>query len=190
VRDSGVVDEVVVVLPPASPGVIPPSPSVIAPSSSVIMESRHLRAVPGGPTRQASVWRGLEALPDDVDVVLVHDAARCLAPPSLVAEVVAAVRAGHPAVVPGLPVSDTVRFLDGGALNRSRLRAVQTPQGFARDVLVAAHRCAPEADATDDAGLVERTGRAVHLVPGHPEAFKITTPLDLLLARAVLTAGR
>jgi 2-C-methyl-D-erythritol 4-phosphate cytidylyltransferase len=172
VRDSGVVDEVILVVPPSPP---------------VIMHAEHGHVVAGGPTRQASVRCGLEVLSDDVDVVLVHDSARCLAPPALIASVAAAVRAGHPAVVPGLPVVDTLRSMDGGVVDRSRLRAVQTPQGFARDVLEAAHLSAPDADATDDAGLVERTGVAVHVVPGHPEAFKITKPLDMLLARALLS---
>ena len=148
------------------------------------------RVVAGGATRQASVAAGLAALPDEVDVVLVHDAARALAPAELFTLVAAAVRAGHPAVVPAVPVTDTVRLLGGGVVDRTALRAVQTPQGFARDVLVAAHAAdAVEpgaAPVTDDAGLVERGGLAVHLVPGHPEAFKVTTPLDLALAEAVV----
>jgi 2-C-methyl-D-erythritol 4-phosphate cytidylyltransferase len=169
---SGVVDTVIAVVPPAQVSAT---------------ETRHLTAVPGGATRQASVARGLAALADDVDVVLIHDAARCLAPPELFADVVAAVRAGHPAVVPGVPVVDTVRCLDGGVLDRTRLRAVQTPQGFARTVLEEAHAGAAVDDATDDAGLVERSGVAVHVVPGREEAFKITTPLDLALAGALLS---
>ena len=175
VRASGVVDEIVVVLPPSHTGSISAAPSV-----------------PGGPTRQASVRAGLAALPDDADVVLVHDAARCLAPVSLIQDVAAAVRAGHEAVVPGLPVTDTIRSVDGTPVDRYRLRAVQTPQGFGRRTLERAHALAAElADdtapaATDDATLVERAGGAVHVIPGHAEAFKVTTPLDLLLATAVL----
>jgi 2-C-methyl-D-erythritol 4-phosphate cytidylyltransferase len=125
-------------------------------------------------------------------VVLVHDAARALAPPALVAAVVSAVRSGAAAVVPGVPLVDTVRSLDGQRVDRSRLRAVQTPQGFSRTVLERAHAAAADAEddetlaATDDAGLVERLGEPVLVVPGAPEAFKITTPLDLLLATAVL----
>lgn len=182
VHDSGVVDEVVVVVPEDG---APPLPGVI-------MEFRHHAVVPGGPTRQASVRRGLAALSGDVDVVLVHDAARCLAPPSLVAAVAAAVRAGHVAVVPGVPVTDTVRSLDGQVVDRARLRAVQTPQGFSRQVLERAHELAAahahdEAlAAPDDAGLVEQAGGTVHVVPGSPDAFKVTTPLDLVLAEAVL----
>ena len=153
--------------------------------------------VSGGETRQASVARALLALPADVDVVLVHDAARPLVPPELVASVVAAVRRGHDAVVPGLPVVDTVKQVDDAGdvvatVDRTRLRAVQTPQGFARAVLQSAHAEVDldAAPATDDAGLVEARGVRVHVVPGHEEAFKVTRPLDLVLAEAVLTRRR
>lgn len=183
VLDSGVVDELVVVVPEAHRAPLPP----------VILHFRHHVAVTGGATRQASVASGLAALSGDVDVVLVHDAARCLAPSSLVADVERAVRAGHEAVVPARPVPDTLRSLDGGTVDRRRLRAVQTPQGFDRAALERAHaRAAAHAEdeslaATDDAGLVERAGGRVHLVDGAPEAFKVTTPLDLVLAEALLT---
>lgn len=179
---SGVADEVVVVVPPDSP---PPS---------VITQSRHPVVVPGGETRQDSVRLGLAALSPDVDVVLVHDAARCLAPPDLFRTVADAVRAGADAVVPGLPVTDTVRSVDGETLDRHRLQAVQTPQGFRRAVLEEAHALAvDQADeslaATDDAGLVERAGWRVQVVPGHPEAFKVTTAHDLRVAEALLAGA-
>jgi 2-C-methyl-D-erythritol 4-phosphate cytidylyltransferase len=119
------------------------------------LDADHLVVVPGGATRQASVAAGLAALVAhpagaDVDVVLVHDAARPFAPPSLVARVVEAVRAGHAAVVPGLPVTDTVkRVVAGGptelvlaTVPRADLRAVQTPQGFALALLLRAHAAA------------------------------------------------
>ena len=152
--------------------------------------------VAGGETRQDSVARALHALPDDVDVVLVHDAARPLVPTSLVDSVAAAVRAGAEAVVPGLGVADTIKAVDDhgavtGTLDRSRLRAIQTPQGFRRTTLSAAHAAAdPGAAATDDAGLVEALGGTVLVVPGDEEAFKVTRPLDLLLAEAVLARRR
>lgn len=158
--------------------------------------------VPGGETRQDSVRLGLAALPDDVDAVLVHDAARPLVPVDTVDAVAAAVRDGAPAVVPALPVPDTVKEVeprtDGGpepvtgTPERSRLRAVQTPQGFTLKVLAAAHaQVAREGDgATDDAGMVERMGVEVVVVPGHEEAFKVTRPLDLVLAEAVLARRR
>lgn len=158
--------------------------------------------VPGGETRQDSVRLGLSALPDDVDVVLVHDAARPLVPVDTVDAVAAAVRDGAPAVVPALPVPDTVKEVEprpGGAPEpvtgtpeRSRLRAVQTPQGFTLKVLTEAHaQVAREGEgATDDAGMVERMGVEVVVVPGHEEAFKVTRPLDLVLAEAVLARRR
>ena len=145
--------------------------------------------VAGGATRRDSVNAALAALPADVDVVLVHDAARCLAPPELFAAVAAAVAAGRDAVVPALAVADTVKEVRDDVVvrtpDRSVLRAVQTPQGFRRDVLIRAHGLA-DGDVTDDAGLVERLGRVVHVVTGHDDAFKVTRPLDLLLAEAVL----
>ncbi|HVA59317.1 MAG TPA: 2-C-methyl-D-erythritol 4-phosphate cytidylyltransferase [Mycobacteriales bacterium] len=151
--------------------------------------------VAGGATRQESVARALAALDADVDVVLVHDAARPLAPSELVDAVAGAVRAGADAVVPGLPVVDTVKRVRAGevvveTLDRSALRAVQTPQGFRRVVLADAHALAETVDATDDAGLVEAIGRPVVVIPGHPEAFKVTRPLDLVLAEAVLAQRR
>ncbi len=154
-----------------------------------------VQVVAGGETRQESVSRALAALPAQVDVVLVHDAARPLAPSDLVDAVVAAVRAGADAVVPGLPVVDTVKRVDRTdtvveTVDRAALRAVQTPQGFRRAVLEEAHAAAGTTEATDDAGLVEALGRRVHVVPGHPEAFKVTRPLDLVLAEAVLARRR
>lgn len=157
-----------------------------------------VRVVAGGETRQESVRLGLDVLPDDIDVVLVHDAARPLVPADTVEAVAAAVAAGAPAVVPGLALADTVKQIDPatglvtGTPERALLRAVQTPQGFRRDVLVQAHETVPAAGegATDDAGMVERTGVPVLVVPGHEEAFKVTRPLDLVLAEAVLARRR
>lgn len=158
--------------------------------------------VPGGETRQESVRAGLEALPADVTSVLVHDAARPLVPVDTVDSVVEAVRDGAPAVVPGLPLADTVKEVEPGrpgepepvvaTPERARLRAVQTPQGFDRATLVRAHeKVAVNGDgATDDAGMVEQLGITVMVVPGHEEAFKVTRPLDLVLAEAVLARRR
>ncbi|MGA1667179.1 MAG: 2-C-methyl-D-erythritol 4-phosphate cytidylyltransferase [Candidatus Nanopelagicales bacterium] len=151
--------------------------------------------VSGGETRQDSVARALLALPSEVDVVLVHDAARPLVPSDVVDRVVGAVRAGAQAVIPTLGVVDTVKEVDGdgvvrATLDRARLQAVQTPQGFARDVLQRAHAASDGGDATDDAGMVERMGVIVQTVPGHEEAFKITRPLDLVLAEAILARRR
>ncbi|MET7538724.1 2-C-methyl-D-erythritol 4-phosphate cytidylyltransferase [Streptomyces sp. NPDC055059] len=155
--------------------------------------------VPGGETRQESVKLGLDALPPGIDVVLVHDAARPLVPVDTVDGVIEAVREGAPAVVPALPLADTVKQVeartDGGpelvvaTPERARLRAVQTPQGFDRATLVRAHETVTD-NVTDDAGMVERLGEPVVVVPGHEEAFKVTRPLDLVLAEAVLARRR
>lgn len=138
--------------------------------------------VPGGAVRTESVAAGLAALDDDVDLVLVHDAARCLAPPALFTRVVGALRAGAEAVVPGLPVIDTIKAVDPAGLvtatpDRATLRAVQTPQGFTRALLARAH--ASGVEATDDAALAEALGRPVLVIPGDAMAAKVTTPEDL-----------
>jgi len=154
-----------------------------------------LLVVAGGDSRPASVCAALAALPTTVDVVLVHDAARPLVPVTLVESVATAVRAGARAVVPGVPVVDTVKQVQGdqvvATLDRTRLRAVQTPQGFSRAVLEQAYVGTgwSAIDVTDDAGLVERIGTPVAVLPGHEEAFKVTQPVDLIVAEAVL-AGR
>lgn len=154
-----------------------------------------LQVVAGGDTRQASVLRGLITLPEDVDVVLVHDAARPLVPADVVTNVVAAVRAGHPAVIPALPVVDTVKRVDTSShvtetVDRSELRAVQTPQGFSRSVLQRVHAEADGDDITDDGGLVEAAGIPVLIIEGHEEALKVTRPLDLVIAEAIVAKRR
>ena len=170
---------------------------VAAPAAEVdavqrLLAGYDVAVVAGGAHRQDSVRAALTALPADVELVLVHDAARCLTPPAVVERVVAALRAGADAVVPVLPVTDTVKQVDGervvATVDRAALRAVQTPQGFRRSVLERAHAGAPDA-RTDDAGLVEALGGPVVTVAGDEAAFKITRPLDLLLAEAVLAAA-
>ena len=211
--------------------------------------------VPGGAERQHSVAAALAVVPLDVGIVLVHDAARALTPPELIESVAASVRSGRPAVIPVLPVVDTIKevglshispgetggsasglgsadVLSGdaggpasrvgsadvgspvgrtrarpgdndssgsqvgrtggesvevvvGTVDRSVLRSVQTPQGFRRDVLAAAHAAGLEAH-TDDAGMVEKAGVPVTCVPGSELAMKITRPLDLVIAEALL----
>ncbi|MCF3180833.1 2-C-methyl-D-erythritol 4-phosphate cytidylyltransferase [Streptomyces polychromogenes] len=165
-------------------------------------ERTDVLVVPGGDTRQESVRAGLDALPADITSVLIHDAARPLVPVDTVDSVVEAVRDGAPAVVPALPLSDTVKEVEPGrpgepepvlgTPERSRLRAVQTPQGFDLKTLLHAHEtiAVNGEGATDDAGMVERTGVTVVVVPGHEEAFKVTRPLDLVLAEAVLARRR
>lgn len=150
--------------------------------------------VPGGETRQESVWGALCALGDDVTAVLVHDAARPFVPSAVVDRVLGALAAGADAAVPGRPVHDTVKRVapDGSVIAtvpRGELRAVQTPQGFRPDALISAHRYARTAglrDVSDDAALVERHGGRVVVVEGADELFKITRPWDLRLAEFLL----
>ncbi|MFC8599477.1 2-C-methyl-D-erythritol 4-phosphate cytidylyltransferase [Isoptericola sp. NPDC057191] len=197
---SGVVDSLVVTCPAGLDAAVR---DVVAQDPHVALP---VRVVEGGATRQASVAAGLALAGPDDDVVLVHDAARPLAPPQLVRRVVEAVRAGHRAVVPGLPVTDTVKRVAAGppaagglavervleTPDRALLRAVQTPQGFDRGLLVRAHAAgaaragAEGLAATDDAGLVEALGETVHVVAGDAAALKITTERDLLVATLLL----
>lgn len=148
--------------------------------------------VTGGPTRQDSVRLALESLDADVDVVLVHDAARPLAPSQLVDDVVNAVASGAVAAIPAMPVADTVKRVADArvveTLKRDGLYAVQTPQGFTRDLLTKAHEAAVVDGfaGTDDASLVERIGGTVRVIPGHPDAAKVTRPHDLAAAEHVL----
>ncbi len=117
--------------------------------------------VTGGASRQASVAAGLDALWGDVEVVLVHDAARALTPPEVFARVIAAVDSGDAGAIPALPVIDTIKRVDGtrivAAVDRAELSAAQTPQGFRRDILDAAYRAADH-EYTDDAALVAAAG--------------------------------
>jgi len=147
--------------------------------------------VRGGATRQESVAAGLAAVWADVTFVLVHDAARALTPPEVFARVVAALESGREAVLPVLPVIDTIKRTDADAVveavDRSTLVAAQTPQGFARTLLDASYAAA-SADHTDDAALVQAAGIEVWTVPGDERAFKITTPADLERARHLVGA--
>ena len=152
-------------------------------------------AVAGGKRRRDSAAAGLRALAGAAPQalwVLVHDAARPLASPALAARVLAAAREDG-AAVPGLPVADTVKEVgaDGlvrGTPDRASLRAIQTPQAFAADLLRRAH-AEVEGDAPDDAWLVERLGAPVRVVEGDPLAFKVTTAGDLARLRAIVAAG-
>ncbi|MEC9000902.1 MAG: 2-C-methyl-D-erythritol 4-phosphate cytidylyltransferase [Actinomycetota bacterium] len=145
-----------------------------------------LAVVDGGATRSDSVRSGLAAVPDDAEVILVHDGARPLASDALFARVVAAVKAGADAVVPGVPVADSLRAIDGSVVDRDGVIAVQTPQGFSAHRLRSAH--AAGGDASDDATLVEAAGGTVVVVDGEVANLKITRPVDLALA-ATLKVG-
>ncbi|WIM86338.1 2-C-methyl-D-erythritol 4-phosphate cytidylyltransferase [Candidatus Mycobacterium wuenschmannii] len=180
--ESGVVDRVVVAVPADRTD-----------RAKLILGS-DATVVAGGANRGESVSRALAAVADSKapDYVLVHDAARALTPPDLVVRVVEALRAGHPAVVPALPVADTIKAIDAngavlGTPERAGLRAVQTPQGFSTELLLRAYQQAGTTEFTDDASLVEHIGGQVQVVDGDPLAFKITTKLDLLLAQAIVS---
>lgn len=149
--------------------------------------------IAGGRRRRDSVARGLEHVPAEVRFVLVHDAARPLASPALVERVIERLRAGDAAgVVPAVPVRDTLKDTDGdvvvGTVDRSRLVAVQTPQGFLAEALRRAH-AAGDDDASDDARLLEAIGERVVTVPGDPENLKVTYPEDLVLIRLLRSTG-
>jgi 2-C-methyl-D-erythritol 4-phosphate cytidylyltransferase len=184
------VELVVVVAPPGSVAAV----RALLPEDQL---GATVSVVAGGDTRQQSVRLGLSALPEQAEVVLVHDAARPLVPVELVDAVVRAVSGGADAVVPALPVTDTVKAVDAqervtGTLDRAALRSVQTPQGFRRSVLAQAHAKAADGpqDSTDDAGLVEGLGVPIQVIAGHEEAFKVTRPIDLVLAEALVARRR
>jgi 2-C-methyl-D-erythritol 4-phosphate cytidylyltransferase len=149
-----------------------------------------IHIVEGGQDRQSSVARALAVVPDDVDVVLVHDAARPLVPQRVVNSVIDAVRQGAEGVVPVVPVADTIKRIDVQGtvvetINRDSLRRVQTPQGFVRSVLDKVH-ADPTILATDDAALLEVSGYRVQTVAGDERALKITTMDDLHIALSYL----
>ncbi|MDD7464879.1 MAG: 2-C-methyl-D-erythritol 4-phosphate cytidylyltransferase [Actinomycetaceae bacterium] len=175
--------------------------------------------ISGGRTRQESVAKGIAAATTHfphTTHILVHDAARALTPASVVMRVIGLLAAGFPAVIPVLPVADTIKEVEidadvqaaaelvGGkaelaytekvvrTAERAALRAVQTPQGFDLAVLQAAHEAGvqlshdEQAGAPDDAALVELSGAVVHTVPGDARAMKITTPFDLRVAQMLI----
>lgn len=146
-----------------------------------------VRLVPGGDTRQKSVYNLLRAT--DADIVLIHDAARPFLARTVIEHVVAAVRA-HGAASVVTHVADTLIEADSGrTVDRRLLRAVQTPQGFRREVVLSAHERALQGGyaATDDADLVRAMGYGVALVEGSSWLMKVTTPADLELAEALAT---
>jgi 2-C-methyl-D-erythritol 4-phosphate cytidylyltransferase len=144
--------------------------------------------VTGGATRADSVRAGVGEVPDDADVILVHDAARPLLPEEVVERVVAGLAEGWDGVVPALPLADTVKRAAGEAVaetvDRTGLYAVQTPQVFVAEALRRA--LARGGDATDCAGLVEAAGGRVRLVEGDRRLLKVTTPADLAFVETLL----
>ena len=175
---SGAVDEVVVVVGAEQ---MEKAAALLGPTATL---------VPGGAERTDSVRAGLAAV-NAADWILVHDAARPLTPPDMIARIVAELKGGRRAVIPAIAVADTIKSVNAagdvsGTPDRAGLRAVQTPQGFAADLLRRAYAAAGDI-ATDDAALVEQMGESVHVVDGDRLAFKITTALDMTLAEAILS---
>lgn len=163
-------------------------------------EGVNVRLVHGGGERADSVWAGLQAIALDDEtpdaIVLIHDSARALTPPGMIARVVRKVLDGASAVIPVLPVSDTIKRVSSAGdevvdtPNRAELRAVQTPQGFLLSELIAANKKYfadpnPGFVPTDDASLMEWYGAKVACVQGDPMAFKVTTPIDMMLAQRI-----
>lgn len=157
-------------------------------------EGVRVRLVHGGGERADSVWAGLQAIDHDDAIVLIHDSARALTPPGMIARVARMVADGAPAVIPVVPVADTIKRVDGSIVvdtpSRAELRAVQTPQGFLLSRLRAANEeffaiRDPGFIPTDDASLMEWYGVEVTCVQGDPMAFKVTTPIDMMLAQRI-----
>jgi 2-C-methyl-D-erythritol 4-phosphate cytidylyltransferase len=154
------------------------------------------KVVPGGAERQDSVRHALEAVPEDADLVLVHDAVRPFLTERMVEDVVRMARAKGAAIV-ALPVRDTVKQVGADrvierTVDRGPLWLAQTPQAFRRDWLLAAHRKAltEGVRATDDAYLVEWSGHPVSVIEGSGENIKVTRPEDLVIGEAILAARR
>jgi 2-C-methyl-D-erythritol 4-phosphate cytidylyltransferase len=168
--------------------------AAIAAIVAAAVPNKPVQWILGGDTRQESVSRGLAALPPEASGVLIHDGARCLVEPELLARCAAAVQAGR-AVIAATPVTDTIKQVDaGGSITatpeRSALWAAQTPQGFPVEQLRAAHATASREgwQVTDDAALFERLGLAVQVLEAPASNIKLTTPFDLTIAAAVLSA--
>ncbi|WP_291314058.1 2-C-methyl-D-erythritol 4-phosphate cytidylyltransferase [Corynebacterium sp. UBA2622] len=185
VEKAGVVDRVIVVVSPD-----------MEPLARKSLGGHRVTFVHGGAERADSIYNGLRAARLEDANVLIHDAARALTPPEMIARVVRAA-AESVAVIPVVPVADTVKEVAGEVVvatpDRSRLRAVQTPQAFDLRTLLRANEkyfsTRPDFTATDDASLMEWFGERVTTVPGDPLAFKITTPLDMRLAEALTGGG-
>lgn len=167
-----------------------PTENIASAAQQLDSVDAEVHIVIGGATRQDSVAAAMAVVPEDIDYVLVHDAARPLVPNALIANVIQALGSGAHAVVPVLPVVDTIKRVDNNGdvietVDRNSLKRVQTPQGFTKDLLTRAF-ADPTHVATDEAGLVEQLGVTIKTVPGNERAFKITTPDDIALALSFL----
>ena len=161
-------------------------------SAQLAQVDAEIHIVAGGEHRQESVANALSMVPEDVSIVLVHDAARPLVPIEVTQNVVAAIRSGAKAAIPVLPLVDTIKRVNNNGIaietvDRNQLRRVQTPQGFDRATLELAYRN-PEVVATDDAGLMDALGIPVVTVAGDERSLKITTMADVQHALSLLEA--
>jgi 2-C-methyl-D-erythritol 4-phosphate cytidylyltransferase len=166
-----------------------PADSIEEARKAVAEVDAQIHIVIGGENRQDSVAAALHVLPEDIDFILIHDAARPLIPIEVSQAVIRELQNGAQAVVPVLPVADTIKRVGANevvveTVDRSTLRRIQTPQGFTRKALHSAY-ADPSHIATDDAGLMETLGIQVHTVTGSELAMKITTPLDLQIAQLI-----
>ena len=173
------IDGIVVVAPPGWE-----EPSILV--AEELGAAKVASCVAGGETRSASVRIGLDEVPVEADVVLVHDAARPVLPPEIVPRLLEALGEGFDGAVPGIPVTDTVKRVRDGVVvetpARDELVAVQTPQAFVADVL----RAAAAGEGSDCASLVEAAGGRVKVVPGDERLLKVTTLDDLRRVEAWL----
>ncbi len=177
------IDGIVVVAPPEWE-----EPSILL--AEEIGATKVAACVTGGATRSASVRIGLDEVPEDAAVVLVHDAARPVLPPELIARLLEALGEGFDGAVPAVPVTDTVKRARAGVVvetpARAELFAVQTPQAFVASVL----RAAAGGEGSDCASLVEAAGGRVKIVPGDERLLKVTTADDLRRVEAWLAAPK
>ena len=167
-----------------------PADSLEEASVQLSQVDAEIHIVAGGEHRQESVANALRMVPEDVSIVLVHDAARPLVPIEVTQNVVAAIRNGAKAAIPVLPLVDTIKRVNNNGIaietvDRNQLRRVQTPQGFDRATLDLAYQN-PEVVATDDAGLMDALGIAVVTVAGDERSLKITTMSDVKHALSLL----
>jgi 2-C-methyl-D-erythritol 4-phosphate cytidylyltransferase len=152
---------------------------------------KNLKIIEGAATRQDTVYHALQTLPKKTEMVVIHDGARPLATPKLVRDVIKGARE-HGACIPTLPCEETVKRVRGGhvveTLSRDEIHIVQTPQAFYYDVIMEAHNhaCERKWRVTDDATLVERSGRPVATIPGEQSNIKITRPIDLRIAKIIM----
>ena len=152
-----------------------------------------IELIPGGSTRQESVYNGLQALPNNAAQVLIHDGARCLATPNLFNACSEAIL-NCPGLIAAVPVKDTIKVVDENGIikstpERKQLWAAQTPQGFDVKLLKQCHAEGVRQgwEVTDDAALFEKCGMEVRIVPGEETNLKITTPQDLAIAEFILS---